>query len=299
MIIRSPKIEEKSLMYQLYNSNTNLKSSEIDTYFKSDFNPKDFLIYKKDGMIMCAMKIINKSFYLYGITNEVNIIEDLIYTSNCPLNVKRMFIDKCFNSFKYSKLFTFVRKNIFNHPTLENTYFKKQYRLYRKDLYNVDGYLINEGIEEIDYIKTNQKFRSHFSSYLVKNELDYLAKLKQYLDNDYEIYSCVNQSNSVIGYIIYNYDRGEVVVEEIIYLDTLSLLTLLSQSMGLNNSISVSVSRSEIFERVFDQLKYEIEDDIYVRINDLQLFQRLYNTKTLSFNDFVREINRPVYFGSK
>lgn len=296
MIILSPKVSDKKHMYSFFNTNTSIESKVIDMFFKVDYDPSDFLIFKNEEKILCVLKFREIEYYLHGYTNEAYLVERVYYARSCPLDIRKKFIDACFKYFSYFKLLTFVSDIQLSHPSLEDVFFKKRYKLYRKDLYNVNGYILKESINIEEMKNIDKKFDRHFSGYQVKDESYYESKAKYLKQSEALVYSCLDSNNEIIGYIVYNYLEGEIIVEEIVYLDTLSLLTLLTKAMGLNEYIKIDVSRSEVIDKVFGELNYEIVSDVLCAINDKRLFNRLYATQEKTLEGYVSSIKRSIYF---
>lgn len=297
MKIIAPQITDKQLIYSLYNTATNIDSRSIDYFFSELYNADDFLIYKEDDVVLCCMKAFSENLYLKGYKVEVVVIDNLIISGNCPLAIKDKFIEGCLEYFSKAKLFTITSRPFIENQGFEDVFKHKRYRIYRRDLFNVDGYSISDRFDVYDIYLCYHRFVRHFDSYLDKDLAYFEAKLKRLEQENYEIYVSRNSQNDIVGYIVYNYIDGELEVVKVIYEDTLALLTLLNQAMGMNDHIYVHVSLNENLEKVFGNIHYELKKDVLIRINDLDLFRRLYRVSSKSLTEFLDKNHRPLYLG--
>ena len=297
MKVRLATEEDKQLIFSLYNTATKMDSRSIDYFFTALFDPCDFLIYEEKEMVFASMYIKSEALYFKGYNVEVAIIQEVLFAHQLSSEMKTLFINEAISYFEDEKLFTILRYKGAKDLDFEAIFKEKRYKLYRKDLFNVDGYSISSQFTVEDLKEAYDTFVVHFDSYLIK-DLEYFEKKLNVLKvMNYEIYVTRNSKNSIVGYIVYNYIDGELEVVKVVYEDTLALLTLLNQAMGMNSHIYVTVSLNESLERVFETIDYEIKSDVLMRINDLELFARLYNSQCQTLTEFLDKNQRPLYLG--
>lgn len=299
MIVQRLKDQDRDLLYSLYNTQTQRNSQDIDRFFKKEYKASDFLIYKESGVILCAMRVVDFEFYFRGYTLEANIIKDLIVSKNCPKLVFQSFISQSLEAFKYMKLLIFADENIVDVIGFDCPIKLKQYKLFRKDLFNVDGYSIQKASSEdaLSMCECYKTFTKSFKSYALK-DLKFIENIIENSDDRFRsIYVTYNKNQEIMGYVIYEYRDNHVTVLEVIYKDAIALLTLLNQAMGLSDSIYLNVSLKENFSKVFEKIEYESLEHVGIMINDEELFQRLYNVKGTSLSRLIKESNEPYYLG--
>ncbi len=287
--------KDKQLIYSLYNTSLSDDVKSIDYFFNEKYDSDNFLIYKEDDVVLCALEFSNKLVYFNGHNIEAKNIERVVYSLRSSKELKDEFIKSCILEFSKTTLLTLSDKSYSNFLNFEPVFKKKRYRLDRSELFNVDGYSISEIFDLKDIHKLYTSFIEHFDLY-IKRDIqyfeDYLKELE--LDN-YEIYVTRNSENDILGYIVYNYVEGELEVVDIAYMDTLALLTLLNQAMGMNSHIYISVSLSESLERVFGSLKYKLEFNKYLLVNDINLYKRLFNITTNSVLEYAKKSEFLIY----
>lgn len=299
MIVQRLKDQDRDLLYSLYNTQTQRNSQDIDRFFKKEFKASEFLVYKESGVILCAMRVVDFDFYFRGYSIESNIIKDLVVSKNCPKLVFQSFVNQTLESFKYLKLLTFSDSNFIETFGFESPIVLKKYKLFRKDLFNVDGYSI-EKAEYEDVLAMSscyQMFTKNFKSYAIKDVNVFEELIDKAEDKFQDIHVTYNQKGDMMGYIVYENRNNQISVLEIIYRDTIALLTLLNQAMGMSDSISINVSLKENFSKIFKKIEYETIECVGIMINDEELFQRLYNVKETSLSRLIKDSNEPYYLG--
>ncbi len=297
MNVVTPNISDKQLIYSLYNTALDDDSQSIDYFFTVHYDPSNFYIAKKGDLVICSMEMYDYDLYLKGYQIEVKLIHKIVFSNDCSEKLKSEFIEACLKKLSYQKVLTLSSLKLIQQYNFERIFMRKRYKLTRPELFNVDGYSISDHFETYELQEAYDSFVRHFDSYLYK-DLEYFNKqLEFYRHHNYEVYVSRNSNHDIVGYIVYNYIEGELEVVSIVYKDTLALLTLLNQAMGMNSHIYVTVSLSENFERVFGVMEYEVLDDAFVRINDEELFKRLFNTEHNSLKEFLSLNVRPLYLG--
>lgn len=297
MIVTVPQQEDKQLIFSLYNTATDLDSRSIDYFFSEHYDPAHFLIVKQADVVLCCMKVREESIFLKGYHVEVMLIEQLVVSGNCPRSVKNEFIDACLAQFEKRKLFTVLTDSLIKNRSFENIFRHKRYKLQRPALFNVDGYSISDRFEAHELLSAYDSFAKHFDSFMHKDLAYFEEKIKRLRNDNVEIFVSRDAHHDIVGYIVYNYIDGELEVLTVIYKDTLALLTLLNQAMGMNSHIYVNVSLNENLQKIFGSIHYDIIEDVFIRVNDVELFQRLYRTKCNSLTEFLDKNQRPLYLG--
>ena len=295
MQVLSANSKDKQLIYSLYNTSLSDDVKSIDYFFNEKYDENNFLIYKENDVVLCSLEFSDQLIYFNGHNIEAKSIEKVVYSLRCPKELKDEFIKACVQEFSKMALLTLSNKDYSKLLNFEPVFKKKRYRLDRSDLFNVDAYSISEIFDLKDIHKIYTQFTSHFDLY-IKHDIYYFEEyLKELELNNYEIYVTRNSENDILGYIVYNYLEGELEVVDIAYMDTLALLTLLNQAMGMNSHIYINVSVSESLERVFGSLKYQLDLDCYLLVNDINLYKRLFNIDTNSVLDYAKNSEFLIY----
>ncbi|MFI3284554.1 MAG: GNAT family N-acetyltransferase, partial [Erysipelotrichaceae bacterium] len=92
------------------------------------------------------------------------------------------------------------------------------------------------------------------------------------------------------------YDRGDcIVIDEIIYYDVKTLLKLINLALKIKPKVILHVSFAEPLERIFKQAPCKEYGYTMMRINNLDLFNRLYETNIHSTLEAIEGIKKPLF----
>lgn len=277
-MIRKAENSDKLAIYNLYNTMKSDASSFIDYFFNEFFDHREYYLLIVNEVVLALVRVKDEILHFKNYNLEVNIINEFLVAENCPSDMLREFLETVFASFKYQKLITLAKSEY----DLKDYGFKsiskfKRYKLNRSDLFFVNDYYVFDEFNVNELRSLYNQFTKHFESYLFRSESyfsDYLKLLKAL---NYEIYVSKSKNGQLLGYIVYNYIEGEIQVIELVYLDSIALITLLNQAMGINNYIYINTSNSEVLSKIFKDIAYQIYPNLSFRVNDKDLFGRLFS----------------------
>ncbi|NLC54578.1 MAG: GNAT family N-acetyltransferase [Erysipelothrix sp.] len=303
-MVQKPKKQDKQQLYNLWKTIfAYADGGSINYFFNETYNPDDFYLIKdeKEDLIVAGLLRDRQQLNLNGYIFEVSVLDNL-FTLYKYRNqgIMHSLLQKVLKELEYSELFSLIKTSKakdFKQYGFETIYYKKRYLVNRADLYNVDGYSISDVYKPNDLLEVYTKFISRFNGHLIRNEKMFKNYINILKASGKEIFVTRNADKEIMGYLVYNYVASELVVVEIVYLDSISLLTLLNQAMGMNAYIYVDVSENENLDKVIDNLVYEVIDYMMIRINDKELFKRLFNNDRATIKSIMKTSNRPLAIG--
>ena len=95
----------------------------------------------------------------------------------------------------------------------------------------------------------------------------------------------------VVLYLI----NGVLTLQEIVYLDSRSLMKILNHCLQLRFEVVVEVSEAEQLEKLFSKAEVKHKGNLMVRVNQKDLFQRLYGFKHQSVQQAM-ETDKPLWY---
>lgn len=87
----------------------------------------------------------------------------------------------------------------------------------------------------------------------------------------------------------------ELCVEEIIYLDSMSLMKLCNAALQERRVIHLHVSEAENLAKLFPEAKVRVYGSTMARLNDAKLFSRLYSRRVNSVEEAFAISQKPLY----
>ena len=303
-MVVQPKKSDKQQLYNLWKTIfAYADGGSINYFFNEQYSAEDFYLIKdaKEDLIVAGLLRDQKKLYLNGHLFAVSILDNLFtlykYRNQGIMN---SLLKSVIKELEYSELFTLIKTSKakdFTQLGFETIYYKKRYFIKREDLFNVDGYSISKDFRIKELVLVYKDFTSRFNGYLIRDEESFANYISMLKASGKEVFVTRNKNKEIFGYMVYNYVASELVVLELIYLDSTALLTLLNQAMGMNAYIYVDVSEGENLDRVFPKLTYEIIDYMMIRINDKKLFKRMFDVETTSMKSILKYNRKPLHIG--
>ena len=88
---------------------------------------------------------------------------------------------------------------------------------------------------------------------------------------------------------------GVLTLQEIVYLDSRSLMKILNHCLQLRFEAVVEVSEAEQLEKLFTKAEVKHKGNLMVRVNQKDLFQRLYGFKHQTVQQAM-ETDKPLWY---
>lgn len=173
-----------------------------------------------------------------------------------------------------------------------------EYNLNTSLLSNFDVAGINLEPSNESLVKVYQQFTRHFTGFFTR-DTDYFERMKTELSSYGGIIG-FNVDDQLVAYIIYEIHDSVVHVRECCYLKSGHLLRLLSFITRGKSRLILSASVHEHMNRILPDAKKIRKQTIMARINDKELFERLFHIKIISaysgFNAFAKPLwNQDIY----
>lgn len=303
MIVK-PNKNDENILYNLWKTIFSYRDGGFINYFFNErYNPKDFYLKKDQDLeeIISGIYLKDEVLNLNSQKFKVKVI-DHIFTVHNQRSLGNMtsLLSTVLSEREFKELFTLVKFSPnfdFKKFNFETLYYKKRYTVNRSDLYNVDGYSISNIFKVGELAAVYKNFTTRFNGSFIRNLEDFEHFVEENIASGREIFVTRDLNKQIKGYMLYEYIKSELVILEIIYLDSTALLTLLNQAMGMNAYIYVDVSPYENFSKLIENLDYKLRDYMMIRINDKNLFMAMYKMKTPTIKQVTKSVNKPLYIG--
>lgn len=293
--LRQARIDDKTKLYRYWLDNDKRNSKAYhDAYFHYEFDPKEHLYFDVDEEILSSMASRDKVLSLHGNHLQSNLILGPVYTDE---DFAKSMIEEELELASHSNLITFAYPN----PNFDFTKFGFE-TVVEHYQYNVSANSIpNLGVSGIilepdsqDLLSVYQSFTDFFTGYFVRDqeEFEMLKKIYKSLGGGVIAYT---QDKKVVGYAFYVRHQSFVEVTEVCY-DTsgtlLRLLSFLSKGVG---RILLMASESERIHKILPDAKRTKHPFLLARINDPELFERLFHIKIISAYSGFHAFGKPVF----
>ena len=303
-MIRFASEKDKEALEELCVRSLPMKEKHfLKYYFETDFATSKVLISELDNLLVSQVHcrehtlcLLNKKVsvsYLFAIATHYDyrqrgIMRDLL----------TMQLEDC----ECNDLLTFLEASnprLFERYGFDTISYRKRYVVYAKDLlhYSLQG--VSEDLKIVDLVDLYKRYTKVFDCYYerdIQYYEHYIERLKQ--DN---ARVCMYRDNEGVaqGYCVYYELDDGVEVKEIIYVDKKSLCTMLKYAIGYTPFISIEVSQAEHLEKIFKMSIPRTFSAVMVRINNLKLFNKLFNCNVKRGKDLESLCHKPIVINEK
>jgi predicted acetyltransferase len=160
------------------------------------------------------------------------------------------------------------------------------HKIYRRKRFTVDKSIvpalssqgISYAVDANDLSPFYKQFTSHFDGYFLREE-GYYEKRFAELKAEGNKVMVLKEQGIVKGYCMFSVEPKQIDIDEILYVDAVSLLKMVSTLLNGKDKVILHVSANEDLTRIFPGSTAVLEEYMSVRINDFDLFNKLFETR--------------------
>jgi len=149
-------------------------------------------------------------------------------------------------------------------------------------------------LRPIDLLKVYSAFINRFNGFYARDLAYFVNYKKEISAVGGKIVAYYNGKNQIRGYAVMIPQGNELRVEEIIYLDSMSLMKLCNAALQEKKVVHLLVSEAEDLTKVFPNAARKDFGSTMARINDFDLFSRLYETKISTVEEAFALTQKPL-----
>ena len=194
----------------------------------------------------------------------------------------KKLMDVVMDAVDHSELLTLVQTEepaLYEPYGFETVYRRSKYTLERKDVKRTTNYGCAYEPAPIDLLQAYSIFIKKFNGFYAR-DLEYFVNYKKEikaLGGKFVAY--YDGKNRIQGYAAMIPQGNELRIDEIVYLDGMSLMKLCNACLLEKKVIHLYVSEAEDLSIVFPEAKMKTYPSTMVRLNNPRLFSRLFNKK--------------------
>lgn len=270
----------------------------VDYLFKSVLKPEKTIIEIMDNKVVSALSMVDDVIMING---RPIFASTIMMAATLPKYQNMGNMDKILNTvidnLEHSELVSLVNtKNVdlFLKYGFRVLYRRNEYELTRDDVQRItnDGCIYDPSA--IDMLKLYSSFMRRFNGYRIKTLEDF-EKLRQGLNEQGGRIVAYYENNEIKGYAVMKVENKVIHIGECIYSDTLSLFKLLNVALQQRHTVYLNVSSAEKLDKLFPNAKYKVKDFMMMRLNNPELFNRLFNCSLVSVEEILLLSSKPLY----
>lgn len=276
----------------------------IDFYFKNYYKPQYAWCNIQDDKIVSVVIRTPHDLMFNGRvlrTSMINGVATLPEHRNKGLMHETM--DAVLDACEHTELITLLRSErpaLYEPYGFQEIYPRTSYRLDRNDVKRITIYGCAYEPTPLDLLKVYSNYIKRFNGFYAR-DLEYFVKYKQeVIYTGGKIVAYYNGKDQIMGYAVMKPNGDKLDVEELVYLDSMSLMKLLNACLQEKKVVDINVSRAEALSAIFPEAKRKDRMDTMVRLNDEKLFSKLFGKRASSvesaFSFSTKPLNLNEYF---
>ena len=270
-----------------------------DYFFNEEFDVNDNLVIRENDQIISVGSRKSSVIMLYDRPIMISMIFGVATLKEHQKNghmktIMEALIDHAENQ----ELLTFIQAydpKIYYQYGFTPIYYRVKYTLKKESnkMYSTANCVT--AIKNIDLLKAYVAFVKRFTGFKVRDDNYYDKYVKAVKSQNGIIVSYYN-NGLIMGYATLIKKDSELYVEEIIYGSVKVMLSLLSYAFVLSDIVVLDVTVYEKIEQYFSFVKKEIYESTLVRINDIDLFNKIFQSNVLTIKQAFSIGDTPLYF---
>lgn len=299
MRIVKASLDEKEQLHRYFKEAFPNKSGEaIDALFREHFNPDEIYLYKKEDDVVSVARVGDRVLSLNGKKLRVAYIPHVftrgIYQGKGYMS---QFLSELLEVVGRKSLMTLLQAyepSVYESLGFERVLEVAKYRINALDIkdFGVSGILLSPKSE--DLWRVYQEYTKHFDGYFVR-DIAYFDKLKQdYSKRSGDVVGLL-VGEVLVGYCVYDVNGMQVEVKECVYDKAGTLMRLLSYVSKGKTAVTLWSSEAENLSKVFPKSKRSVQPYLSARLNDKELFERLYDIRIISAYSAFNAFDKPLF----
>lgn len=300
MIIRVGKAEDKNIIHQHWKEVFEFDDfGSVDAYFEHVYDPKNSYVLIVDDQIVSSLMVHPHDMVLHQKVIEVAFIVG-VYTIEAYRHQGHMkaLLNYVLKDLEKNYLLTLIQAY---HPQLytqfgfEEVYTQQVFQVRRSMIKPMDSVGIKITQSPQDNLELYKFYTQYFNGYFVRDEAYYERMIKILAAEKGQYVSLYNDEQKLVGHCRFVVHDQDVIMDEILYKDTHGLIKMLNYVLTKYPRIEVHTSMVEKLNQIFGATKLRDEVSMMVKLNDSQLFERLFHVKVQKANSAMKAFSKPLF----
>jgi len=270
----------------------------MDYFFKSVYEPENCYVNIVDGKIVSTLIRNPHAIMFNGRVLQASMIMGV---ATLPEYRRKGYMqelmDVVLDACEHSELLTLIQSEspvIYEPFGFSTVYKRKDVRLERKDVKRITNFGCAYEPTAIDLLKVYSAFIRRFNGFYARDLQYFVDYKKEIIAEGGKIVAYYNGKYQIQGYAVMIPQGKELCVEEIVYLDSMSLNKLCNAALQERRVIHLHVSEAEDLTKLFPEAKVRTYSSTMARLNDARLFSRLFNKKVTTVEEAYAISQRPL-----
>lgn len=300
MKLRLAKVSEDRIIYNWWKEIFSFDDGGYtDFYFQYLYpSAKTYVLAdEKDELVSC-LNVHSKILSFNGDRFRASFIVGIL---TVPQHQHKGYMHELLNGvleiLSATELFTLIqayKEQAYAPFGFEDAYFRRQFIIDQKHLPVMSATGVSTQEDPLSMRELYQNFTSHFTGTPLRSEEDFKLLIEEVKAQKGRVINFA-QEGKLKAYALIYPQTSHIDIDEIVYTDTQSLLTLLSALGNSNPHLLLKVSQAEDLTRLLPNSPMEIKTYTSLRINDLVLFNQHFKTNIKTTKEALHGFKLPFW----
>lgn len=269
-----------------------------DFLFRSALRPEDCFIETKEGSVVSSI-IRNKHAIIFNnrVLQASMIMGVAVHPDYRQKGYMKKMMDIIIDACEHSELLTFIQTEnpqLYEPFGFRTIYYRTQYQIQRKDVKRITNFGCAYDPTPIDLLKVYSAFIKRFNGFYARTLEDFLRYKKEIKAVGGKIVAYYNGKDQIMGYAAMVPEGNELRVEEMVYLDSMSLIKLCNAALQEKKVVNLYVSKAEDLRKVFPDAPYKHYASTMVKLNDAKLFSKVFRKNITTVEEAFALSEKPL-----
>ncbi|MGN1398446.1 MAG: hypothetical protein ACI4WG_00375 [Erysipelotrichaceae bacterium] len=289
--------QDKRVIFDLYAKQSVISDSQ-DDYFNCSFVARNTIVNEINGHVVASLQVD----YHKVMFNDLPIVASVVFAQFADRSKGSKHLEslraEAIKQESYKSLFTFINcdnNKEYQKYGFDAVYYKRAYSINKKDFKEISYSGVSKDFDIDELLNVYRSFTEKFTGYFYRDRNYYVSLIDLLQNKRGNLACCYDSENKCVGYMIYFIDSTKVIVKELVYLNGYALSKLLSYCLRIKEDILVYVSNNEDLTKVFPKVTYKKVISTLVKVNDYELFNKLFACKVTSSLTAFKQDKRPLF----
>ncbi|MFV0479178.1 MAG: enhanced intracellular survival protein Eis [Anaerorhabdus sp.] len=260
-------------------------SNYADFFFRRKYFPENTLVFTENGQLQAALQRYPHEIMLHDRVLKTSMIVGVTVKSEYQrLGKMRALMQTTLDHVEHQELVTLIQAyepEIYRRYGFEMVYYHNELKISRDQIKKISNKGCSYEVESDAMMKLYASFVKHFNGFYIRDQR-YFDDLKEEIDAQNGKIIAYYNEGQLEGYATLLPRNQEVVMEECIYMNSVALTKLINLALQHRSTVLLKTSASENLKILFPDAEIERSGFMMARINDFDLFNRLYGTNVQS-----------------
>jgi predicted acetyltransferase len=270
----------------------------IDHYFNAYYNPKECYLLKEGDVILSSLQVHRHVMVLQGKRIEVSFIVGVLTPPEFrKKGYMKQLMEEVLDILEHQNLITVLQAyipEIYEPFGFQKIYRRKRFLIDRSMVPVLSSQGISYTVDAKELQTFYKQFVSHFDGYFLRED-GYFDKRFDELKAEGGRVMVLKEQGVVKGYCMFSIGNKQIDIDEMLYVDAISLLKMVNVLLNGKDKIILHVSAGEDLSRILQGSSATLEEYMSVRINDFDLFNKLFETRAATVSQAMTLGGKPLW----